>query len=170
MADQPHYQQYPYQQYPNQQYPHPQYPYGQQQEAAAGYGNWNNGAQQAPPQWYRQPAVYAAEGIARAHNWVASQPEDSLSPPPTAKTPFSEYASTVSDHRTIGSHPFPQGPPPRRDQTERICGVKRNVFFIVLAIGLFVLVVGIATGLGVGLALAKSSASTSTAVTPAATR
>ncbi|KAH8673739.1 hypothetical protein BX600DRAFT_456092 [Xylariales sp. PMI_506] len=62
---------------------------------------------------------------------------------------------------------------PKKDSRDRLCGIKRNVFVIVMAVGVFVLVVGIATGLGVGLALTKnnnnngtSSTSTSTAGSP----
>lgn len=94
-----------------------------------------------------------------------------MSPPPTAKTPFSEYGTdSAGDHHTIRSYPFPTGGHPPNKNTGRICGVKRTLFFIVLAIGAFVLVAGVATGLGVGLALAKSSASESAASAPTATR
>ncbi|KAI1878371.1 hypothetical protein JX265_000303 [Neoarthrinium moseri] len=170
MAYQQHYQQ--------PQYPQEQYPQG----PAAGYAanwnannNWDSSAPEVVPQWHQPPTGHAAEGIARANHWVAAQQQSSMSPPPTAKTPFSDYGSA-----TTGSYPLHPGtvvPPPPKPR-DRICGVKKNVFFIVLAIAAFVFVVGIATGLGVGLGSGKnssnaaasgqstSSSSTSTTSTP----
>jgi hypothetical protein len=95
-----------------------------------------------------------------------------MSPPPTAKTPFTEYSTDGGG--TVRSYPFyaastvPPLPPPPQKPIDRICGVKKNVFFIVMAVGIFVLVIGIATGLGVGLALGKNPANTASA--PAQTR
>ncbi|KAK3374903.1 hypothetical protein B0H63DRAFT_260080 [Podospora didyma] len=53
-------------------------------------------------------------------------------------------------------------------QRERICGLKRQTFLVVLVIGIFLAVVGIAAGVGVGVATRKSS-DTSTSPPPAAT-
>ncbi|KAK9781611.1 hypothetical protein SCAR479_01482 [Seiridium cardinale] len=167
-----------------------QYPYGQQQ-GGAGYGNWNEqGAQSQPPpaagyaewdntshplvvpQWYQPPSAATAEGIDRAHQWVANHHAVDMSPPPTTKTPFTDYSTEGG--ATVGAYPFYSAkavqslPPPPQKPVDRICGVKRSVFLIIMAIGAFVLVVGIATGLGVGLALSRNSATTATA--PAQTR
>ncbi|KAK0722953.1 hypothetical protein B0T26DRAFT_242683 [Lasiosphaeria miniovina] len=49
-------------------------------------------------------------------------------------------------------------------QRERICGLKRQTFWIVLAIVIFLLVVGAAAGVGVGVATSRKSSDTSTSV------
>jgi len=40
---------------------------------------------------------------------------------------------------------------------KRIAGLKRQTFFVILAIGIFIAVVGIAVGVGVGIALGKNN-------------
>lgn len=154
---------------------HHQQPYGQHQAAAgpgnwdgnfaqpsatATYSQWGNAPQQpeAVSQWYQPPSAQAAEGIARAHNWVAQHH--------TGKTIISDYSTDGG--KTVASFPGHSPPPVPQKPAGRICGIKKNVFFIVVAIALFVLVLGIATGVGVGLALGKKSASTAAA--PAETR
>lgn len=49
-------------------------------------------------------------------------------------------------------------------QRERICGLKRQTFWIVLAIVIFLVVVGAAAGVGVGVATSRKSSDTSTSV------
>ncbi|KAI1452062.1 hypothetical protein F4805DRAFT_56263 [Annulohypoxylon moriforme] len=111
-------------------------------------------AQSQPPSPLPAPpptTFHPQDSIVRAHTWIANQPPV-MSPPAAAKTPFSEWAgpadSNAFDRRTLYSPSMPPRPP-REDA--RICGIKRNSFFIVLAISLFLLVVAIAVGLGVGL-------------------
>lgn len=172
-----------------QPYHQQQYATGQQQ-AAAGHENWTaqNAQQQPPPtaqyaewdpssqqpqvlpQWYQKPSDHATEGAGPANEWIGGQEGINLFPLSSAKTPFSDYGTEGGS--TVRSSPFPSGPrtadelPPRKP-LDRICGVKRNVFFILVAITTFVLVVGIATGLGVGLALGKNS---NNDIAPAQTR
>ncbi|KAH6654228.1 hypothetical protein BKA67DRAFT_535559 [Truncatella angustata] len=179
-SEQPHrqqQQQYPYNPYEQKQQEAPGYvnrnDHSTPQPIAAEYAAWSNAKLEQPlPQWYKPPSGQAYDGIERAHNWVTDQLPLTASPPPTAKTPFSEYGSTVGG-ATVGSYPFYSASPAQPESTprkpnDRICGVKTNVFFIVLALGAFVLVAGIATGLAVGLALGKKSANTAAA--PAETR
>ncbi|KAI1644051.1 uncharacterized protein F4817DRAFT_319204 [Daldinia loculata] len=102
--------------------------------------------------------VYHQDGIARTQTWVSNQ-QPNGSPPPVAKTFSGEWASShdnTFDYRTPRGY-SPTMPPRPRKEDQRICGIRRNTFFIVLAIGLFLLVVAIAAGLGVGLGTRKSS-------------
>ncbi|KAI1443360.1 hypothetical protein F5Y02DRAFT_220794 [Annulohypoxylon stygium] len=99
--------------------------------------------------------LYPQDGIARTHTWIANQPPI-LSPPAAAKTPFSEWAvptDSTFDRHTLYSPTMPPRPPP---EEPRVCGIKRNTFYIVLAISLFLFVVAVAVGLGVGLGTRKS--------------
>ncbi|KAI2617228.1 hypothetical protein GGS26DRAFT_412199 [Hypomontagnella submonticulosa] len=110
---------------------------------------------------------YGQDGLARTYTWVANQPP-LMSPPPPTKTLFSEWTaaggtdSTTFDRRTTGMYSPSMPPrPPKRDR--RICGVKRNAFFVVLAVGVFLFVVGIAAGLGIGLGARKGGGGDATA-------
>ncbi|XDG01427.1 hypothetical protein ABKA04_001042 [Annulohypoxylon sp. FPYF3050] len=99
--------------------------------------------------------LYPQDGIARTHTWIANQPPI-LSPPAAAKTPFSEWAvptDSTFDRHTLYSPTMPPRPPP---EEPRVCGIKRNTFYIVLAISLFLFVVAVAVGLGVGLGTRKN--------------
>ncbi|OTA88994.1 hypothetical protein M434DRAFT_34616 [Hypoxylon sp. CO27-5] len=101
--------------------------------------------------------MYPREGIARTQTWVSNQPS-LMSPPPQAKTPFSEWTAATDstfDRRTLGA--YSASMPPRPQKHERICGIKRTPFLVVTAIGLFLLVVAISVGLGVGLGSRKST-------------
>ncbi|KAI1092434.1 hypothetical protein F5B19DRAFT_208699 [Rostrohypoxylon terebratum] len=98
--------------------------------------------------------MYPQDGVARTHTWVANQPAI-LSPPAAAKTPFSEWAvptDSTFDRHTLYSPSMPPRPPPDKP---RVCGIKRNTFYVVLAISSFLLVVAVAIGLGVGLGTRK---------------
>ncbi|KAI5863295.1 hypothetical protein GGS23DRAFT_525627 [Durotheca rogersii] len=138
------------------------YEYGYDQECGHGYGpqqgDYNNPLL-SPPMVSVPPSAatfshYCNTSLARTQTWVADQPPFP-SPPPTAKLPLGEWASpnsdTTFDRHMLGgrSAAIPSRPSSKRD--ERICGVERTPFFVVLAIGLFLLVVAIAAGLGVGL-------------------
>ncbi|KAI1373351.1 hypothetical protein F4677DRAFT_220402 [Hypoxylon crocopeplum] len=116
-------------------------------------------AQSLPPSPMPHPlTTYNHDGLARTHTWVANQPSV-MSPPPPTKTPFSEWTGPTDstfDRRTLGAYSATMPPrPPKEDA--RVLGIKRNHFFIILAVGLFLLVVGIAVGLGVGLGTRKNS-------------
>ncbi|KAI0883520.1 uncharacterized protein GGS22DRAFT_190179 [Annulohypoxylon maeteangense] len=110
-------------------------------------------AQSQPPSPLPAPPAtihYPQDGIARTQTWIVNQPPV-LPPPPPAKTPFSEWAGhtdSTFDRRTLYS---PSMPPRPRKEEPRIYGIKRNTFFIVVAISAFLLVVAAAVGLGVGL-------------------
>lgn len=103
--------------------------------------------------------MYYHDGLARTQTWVANQPPV-MTPPPTTKTPFSEWTgatdSSTFDRRTLGGYSAGMPPRPPRDDA-RVCGIKRNAFLGVLAVGLFLLVVAVAVGLGVGLGTRRSS-------------
>ncbi|KAI8962130.1 hypothetical protein F5Y11DRAFT_347819 [Daldinia sp. FL1419] len=102
--------------------------------------------------------TYHQDGIARTQTWVSNQ-QPMASPLPVAKTPFSEWTGSPEgtwDYRTQRGYSPTMPLRPQKDNP-RICGIRRNTFFIVLAIGLFLLVVAIAAGLGVGLATRKNS-------------
>ncbi|KAI0379562.1 hypothetical protein F5Y04DRAFT_125779 [Hypomontagnella monticulosa] len=107
----------------------------------------------------RTATMYGQDGLARTYTWVANQPP-LMSPPPPAKTPFSEWTTggteSTFDRRTLGVYSPSMPPrPPKRDP--RICGIRRNAFFAVLAVGIFLFVVAIAAGLGIGLGTRKNS-------------
>ncbi|KAI0841468.1 hypothetical protein F5Y06DRAFT_293169 [Hypoxylon sp. FL0890] len=109
------------------------------------------------PPLYTAPIMYPQDGLARTQTWVVNQPTV-MSPPTVAKTPFSEWTAATDstfDRRTLGAYSTNMPPRPQKDR--RICGIKRTAFFVVLAIGLFLLVVAISVGLGVGLGTSKSS-------------
>ncbi|KAI0179911.1 hypothetical protein GGR52DRAFT_218895 [Hypoxylon sp. FL1284] len=111
---------------------------------------------------YVQPSsdatMYYREGLARTQTWVASQPPV-MTPPSSTKTPFSEWAGPADssfDRRTLGASSAAMPPRPAADDA-RVCGVRRNTFFIVVAVAFFLLVVAVAVGLGAGLGTRKSS-------------
>lgn len=63
-----------------------------------------------------------------------------------------QYSPNFHDHRPL--IPPPEPPlPPKPTEERRILGLKRRLFFILLAILVIVLVIGIATGVGVGVAM-----------------
>ncbi len=81
---------------------------------------------------------------------------------PLHKSPFSDtsyaYSSTAGTDAVALSesghtHSLPPQTAASQRQAARICGVRRNTFYIILAIGSFLLVLGIAAGVGLGLAL-----------------
>ncbi|KAI2465331.1 hypothetical protein F4781DRAFT_34946 [Annulohypoxylon bovei var. microspora] len=138
---------------------HGQYVYAQAQPPQQYQPDMRHAHAQPPsplPAPLATPATYPQDGLARAHTWIANQPAV-LSPPAAAKTPFSEWAAPTDstfDRRTLYSPSMPPRPP---GEDTRVCGVKRNSFFVVLAVGLFLLVVAVAVGLGVGLGTRNSA-------------
>ncbi|KAI2602793.1 hypothetical protein GGR54DRAFT_468605 [Hypoxylon sp. NC1633] len=155
----------------------PPLPQQQQQEYdtynsyGSGYGYSQQGYAQLPQQpdmmhTRSQPpspvplplTIYHSDGLARTQTWVVNQPSV-MSPPPSTKTPFSEYTvptDSMFDRRTLGAYSATMPPrPPREDA--RIFGIRRNHFFIILVIGLFLVAVAVAVGLGVGLGTRKST-------------
>ncbi|KAK7948902.1 uncharacterized protein PG986_009788 [Apiospora aurea] len=171
------------------QYPYPQYsgdggdsPQQQQllspmtESSPTSYGKWESVARrlQQPPRvhapplqqqqqtWHQPPMGYAAQGIARAHHWVANNhPNPGPPPPPSVVSPL----STTGHQRGVGGGTDFQSPssmsyrtlPPRPEpRKRRVCGVERTHFIIIMAVALLLLASGIATGLGVGLALNNS--------------
>ncbi|KAI1213316.1 uncharacterized protein F4807DRAFT_258771 [Annulohypoxylon truncatum] len=147
-------------------YNHGQHAYVQgqpQQQQQQQYQPGMTHAHSQPPSPLPAPLAttfYPQDGIARAHTWIANQPPV-MSPPAAAKTPFSEWTGPTGtdstfDRRTTTLYSPSMPPRPPREDARRVCGVKRNTFFIVLAVGLFLLVVAVAVGLGVGLGTRKS--------------
>ncbi|KAK8039725.1 hypothetical protein PG993_008136 [Apiospora rasikravindrae] len=178
--------QYPYAQYGGDGGVSPQQQQSPQSESSpTSYGKWESVARrlQQPPRahvpplqqqqqqqpWHQPPMGYAAEGIARAHHWVANNhPNPGPPPPPSVVSPL----STTGQQRSVGNGTDFQAPswmsyrtlPPRpAPRKRRVCGVERTHFIIIMAVALLLLVSGIATGLGVGLALnnSKSAAKSS---------
>lgn len=141
-------------------------------EYGPGYGQQAYAQPQQPdmqPPPLSEATMYYHDGLARTHTWIANQPPV-MTPPPTTKTPFSEWTGPTTDstfdRRTLGGYSATMPPRPPNEDV-RVCGVKRNAFFIILAIGLFLVVVAIAVGLGVGLGTRKSSSSVALDSTPA---
>jgi hypothetical protein len=94
-----------------------------------------------------------------------------------APTQVSGSGSTERYSHSDFSTPFDQQPlvvPPQgkaRPKRERICGVRRQLFWIILAIALFLAVAAIATGVGVGVAMSGQNGSGgSPTATPSSTR
>ncbi|KAK7908733.1 hypothetical protein PG985_016036 [Apiospora marii] len=104
--------------------------------------------------WYPPPTGHAAEGIARAHQWVATT---NPGPPPPPSLVVSPLSTTAGPPGAIGqptSLLSYQTLPPRPEKRRRkVCGVERAHFLVIVAVALLLLVSGIATGVGVGLAL-----------------
>ncbi|KAI1768911.1 hypothetical protein GGR53DRAFT_315475 [Hypoxylon sp. FL1150] len=153
-----------------------------------GYGNSYGQQQQQPayPQPHQQPEImhaqprpqpqspshlpmpppisettmYYHDGLARTQTWIANQPPV-MTPPPTTRTPFSEWTGPTDssfDRRTLGGYSATMPPRPPKEDI-RVCGIKRAAFYVVLAVGFFLLVAAIAVGLGVGLGTRKSGGS-----------
>ncbi|KAI1384376.1 uncharacterized protein F4822DRAFT_432923 [Hypoxylon trugodes] len=100
------------------------------------------------------PVAYPAtpfyhDRSSRTQTWASNQPS-AISPTTMGNTPLSEWAGSPFDYHVPGGY-SPTMPPQNKKQGARVCGLPRGLFFIVLAIGLFGLVVAIAVGLGVGL-------------------
>lgn len=135
---------------------YPQQPYAQQQHPDMMHAQSQPPSPGGPP--LTMPPMYNHDGLVRTQTWIANQPP-AMSPPPPAKTPFSECTGPTDssfDRRTLGGYSATMPPrPPKEDM--RVLGIKRNHFFIVLAVGLFILVAAFAIGLGVGLGTRKSS-------------
>ncbi|KAI1469492.1 uncharacterized protein F4812DRAFT_332115 [Daldinia caldariorum] len=105
--------------------------------------------------YYHHHHHHHQDGVTRAQTWVSNQ-QPLASPPPMAKTPLGEWSENTLDYRTPRGY-SPTMPPRPRKEDQRVWGIKRNTFFIVVAIGLFLLVVAIAAGLGVGLGTRRTS-------------
>ncbi|RYP63669.1 hypothetical protein DL771_009157 [Monosporascus sp. 5C6A] len=164
----------------------PQSPQQQQRESEYGTDHSSNGS--APsrsytlyPPPYQWPRGYGngVGGVDRAQYWMQNSPAAKIPPHrPSAESPFSNgYGAGNPGTDTFNSgHPYSL--PPRTVSSQqrgpRIWGIKRGAFFIVLAIGCSLMVLGIVTGVGVGLALRdttpsetsdRSSSSTTTTAT-----
>ncbi|KAI2612688.1 uncharacterized protein GGS25DRAFT_518372 [Hypoxylon fragiforme] len=138
------------------------------QQAEGGYDGYNAfsheqqqayAAQMPPPP--QQPA-HPHDGFARTQTWLANQPPSTMSStvaPGTKTSPspihegYPDTTTTASfDRRTLGGYSATTtAMMPPRPPAGRICGVERNHFFVVVAIGTFLFVVAIAVGLGIGL-------------------
>ncbi|RYP20831.1 hypothetical protein DL765_002565 [Monosporascus sp. GIB2] len=143
----------------------------QQQESEYGTYDSSNGSAPShsytlyPPQ-YQWPRGYGngVGGVDRALYWMqnstAAKIPPHLSP---AKSPFSNgYGASNPGTDTLNSG-YPHSLPPRTVSSQhrgpRIWGIKRGAFFVVLAIGCSLMVLGIATGVGVGLLLRNTTPS-----------
>ncbi|KAK3357605.1 hypothetical protein B0T25DRAFT_164316 [Lasiosphaeria hispida] len=90
-------------------------------------------------------------------------------PPPTAHStvaPPYDYAKGAFDRQVLAHPPNPIDP---SSEERRIMGIKRQTFWILIAVGVFLAVAAIAAGVGVGVATHKSNdapapASTTTSV------
>lgn len=87
--------------------------------------------------------------------WPEYSPQQSLQEPvafpyPAPATPGSAATGPASDHRWNGGHD-PFEPPGKAAAKGRICGLRRVVFWAILAIVVFAVVAAVAIGVGVGL-------------------
>lgn len=80
-----------------------------------------------------------------------------------------QYSPYPHDHRPLIPPPEPPLLPPNPPSSPRILGLKRRLFFILLATLVIVLVIGIATGVGVGVAMNSSAPSPTPSPTPTTT-
>lgn len=152
----------------------------QQQQQGSEYGTYNGNSnvyppsqqQQQYPQYpiYQWPAAgYPSDAAAAAAAAAAGQPiywaQDpammTIPPPVPPKSPFSDKYAGSNVGTDVPSSGYPHSLPartlPSQNQGPRICGVKRNSFYILVAVACFLLVLGIATGVGVGLAMNHST-------------
>ena len=82
-----------------------------------------------------------------------------LSPGAASSELGTPYSSGLSPSYEYMSPSGSGSSPPLKDGffgQDKICGVKRQTFWIVMAIGIFVLVAAVAIGVGLGVALHKS--------------
>ncbi|RYP86616.1 hypothetical protein DL769_000684 [Monosporascus sp. CRB-8-3] len=118
-----------------------------------------------PPQyqWPRKNGN-GVGGVDRTLYWMQNNPAAKIPPHPSSvKSSFSNgYGASNPGADTLNSG-YPHSLLPRtvssRQRGPRICGIKRGVFFIVLAIGCSLMVLGIATGVSVGLVLRDTTPS-----------
>lgn len=82
---------------------------------------------------------------------------EAVSPSDNAYTPISQpYSKTSSGVYNGGQNPF-EAEKQQRPADKRICGLRRMVFWCVLAVAIFVVVAGVAVGVGVGLGTRDNS-------------
>ncbi|RYO75031.1 hypothetical protein DL764_010603 [Monosporascus ibericus] len=156
----------------------PQPPQQQQQEESE-YGTYegSNGSARSqsytlyPPQ-YQWPRGYGngVGGVDRAQSWLQNNPATKIAPHlSSAKSPFINGYGTGNPGADMFNSGHPYSLPPRTVSSQhrrtRIWGVKRGAFFVVLAIGCCLMVLGIAIGVGVGETSDSSSSSTTTTAT-----
>lgn len=109
--------------------------------------------QQSPPQaLYQQPEAYSyalPPGSAPAHAHGGSTP------------PYSGSTAAASDHQYNGGHnPYHlPGDKPASRREGQVCGLRKKVFWVLLALFAAGVIVAIAVGLGVGLGVRTSSSS-----------
>jgi hypothetical protein len=80
-------------------------------------------------------------------------------------SPMTAYSS-VAPAYDYQATPFEQPPPNGKDgrdifHRERICGVRRQIFWALIALGVFLLVAAVAIGVGLGVGLNKNDSSSS---------
>ncbi|RYP24402.1 hypothetical protein DL767_008610 [Monosporascus sp. MG133] len=157
----------------------PQSPQQQQQKQESEYGTYDSSNGSAPsqtytlyPPQYQWPRGYGngVGGVDRAQHWLPNSPAAKIPPHlPSAKTPFSNGygAGNPGTDAFNSGHPYSLLPQTVSSQHRRprIWGIKRGAFFVILAIGCSVMVLGIAVGVGVGETSDPSSSSTTTTAT-----
>ncbi|RYP47377.1 hypothetical protein DL768_006545 [Monosporascus sp. mg162] len=150
-------------------------PQQQQQQQESEYGTYDSSNGSAPsqsytlyPPQYQWPRGYGngVGGVDRTQHWLQNSPAAKTPPhPSSAKSPFSSgYGAGNPDTDTFDSgHPYSLLPRTVSSQHRgpRIWGIKRGAFFVVLAIGCSLMVLGIAVGVGVGETSDASSSATS---------
>ncbi|KUI64558.1 hypothetical protein VM1G_00854 [Cytospora mali] len=114
--------------------------------------------------------------------WPEYSPQQSLPPHsdaysyPVPVDPDSRTATTASppygggvapEYRYHGGH-NPFQPPGDATAGRRICGLRKGVFWAILAVGVFAIVAAVAIGLGVGLGTRSDAASSTTSSTASA--
>ncbi|RYP91571.1 hypothetical protein DL770_002285 [Monosporascus sp. CRB-9-2] len=149
----------------------------QQQQQESEYGTYASSNGSAPsqsytlyPPQYQWPRGYGngVGGVDRAQSWLQNSPAAKILPQPSsAKSPFSNGYGAGNPGTDTSNSGHPYSLPPRtmssQHRSPRILGIKRGAFFVVLAIGCFLMVLGIAVGVGVGETSDPSSPTTTTA-------
>ncbi|ROW17674.1 hypothetical protein VPNG_00596 [Cytospora leucostoma] len=140
------------------------------------------GLEVAPPSQLPEalPQQHPYEPYAEYKPWPEYSPQQSLPNPvsfpyPTPVTPGSaatapHYGSELpasNQQRNGGQNPFEA--PGKTAVKGRICGLRRMVFWAILAIVVFVIVAAVAIGVGVGLGTRSDAPSTSSTTSPTTT-
>lgn len=107
--------------------------------------------EQSPPQaLYQQPQAYS----------YALPPGSAHTPNHTGGTPpYSGSTTAASEHQYNGGHnPYHlPGDKPSSKREDQVCGLRKKVFWVLLALFAAGVIVAIAVGLGVGLGVRTSS-------------
>lgn len=115
------------------------------------------------PQPFASPSPYTGlspASLGLPKSWEKFHSESNAPTRPT--TPYTLPITTPEYSAIDFSSPFDQRPlvvPPEEGEAgkrARICGMRRQLFWVLLAVGVFLVVAAVATGVGVGIGLSGS--------------